>query len=80
MWSHQRQSQVVAALGREREAYQTAPVRGHEIDDLRSDFFRGNRQVAFILPVFIVNDNQNAPGADLLDRFGNGDEGHIASF
>ena len=37
----------------------------HEIDGLGSDPFRGECQVAFVLPVFIVDQNDHAPLADL---------------
>src|SRR6266545_3547699 len=76
MWSHQRQAQVVAPLRRQRETDEATAVGGHEIDDLRSNLLRGNGQIALVFPVFIIHHNQNAPGADLLDRFRDGDEGH----
>ena len=53
-----------------------AAVGRHEIDDFRGDLFGGDGQVAFVLAVFIVNDDQHAPGANFLDRFGNGSEWH----
>ena len=68
--THQRQTQVVAALRRQRQADQSAAVRRHEVDDLGRDFFGGNGEIAFILAVLIVHHDQDAPGADLLDGFG----------
>ena len=80
MGSHQRQTQLIAAIGRQCEADQAPAVRGHEVDDFRSDFFRRNRQVAFVLPVFIVYHHQDAPGPQILDSLRNGNEWHNIFF
>ena len=74
---HQRQAQVVAAGGGKAQADQAAPVRRHEIDDFRRDFLGRDGEIAFVLAVLVVNHHQDASGADLLNGFGNGREGHI---
>jgi len=62
------QVEFLAALFGEREADQAAPIFGHEIDGLRCDFFRRHGQIAFVFAVFIVNEDNHPPLADLLDR------------
>ena len=64
---HQGEAQGVAALRSEGEADESAAVGGHEIDDFGRDFFRGDGEVAFVFPVLIVDDDEHAAGADLLD-------------
>src|SRR5579883_1069079 len=80
MGSHQRQAQLVAAIARQCKADQPTAVRGHEVDDFWCDFFSGNRQVSFVFTVLIVHNNQDAPGAQLLDRLRNGNEWHNRVF
>ncbi len=73
---HQRQTQGIAALRRQRQADQPAPVRGHEVDDFGRDLLGGDGEIAFVFAVFVVDHDQHAPGADFLDRFRNGNKGH----
>ena len=49
----------------------------HEIDNLRSDFFSRANQIAFILAVFIVHDNDHAPFANVGASVRNGSECHL---
>ena len=65
---HLAQAELVAALRREAEADQPAAVRGHEVDRLRRDELRGDREVALVLAVVVVDDDDEAARADLLDR------------
>jgi hypothetical protein len=44
-------------------------MSGHEIDDFGRDLFGGDGEVPFVLPVLIVHHHQDAPGADLFNRF-----------
>ena len=74
MWRHKWQTQVIQTLAGKREADQAAPVRSHEIDNLRSDFFSGNSQVAFVLPILIVDHDQDTARTDLFNSFGDRDE------
>ena len=63
-----RRLELVAALRRQAEADQPAPVRRHERDRLRRDELRRDRQVALVLAVGVVDDDDEAPRADVLDR------------
>ena len=50
-------------------------MRGHEIDGLRRDLLRGHDEVAFVLAVRVIHDDDHAPGADVLDDAFDGIEG-----
>ena len=50
------------------------PCDGHEVDRVRRDELRGDRQVALVLAVLVVDDDDEAAGADLLDRLLDGGE------
>ena len=71
---HRLEAELVAALLGEREADQPAPVRRHEVDGLGGGELRRHHQVALVLAVLGVEDHHHAPGADLLDRVGDGGE------
>src|SRR5579883_542715 len=74
--THQRQAEGIAPLRRERQADEPAAVGRHEVDDLRRDLLGRDGEVALVFAVLVVHDHEDAAGADLLDGFGNGDEGH----
>ena len=69
---HGRQAQALAALARERQADQAAAEARHEIDGFRRDVLGGQHQVAFVLAVFLIDQDDHAAGAhvgdDGLDR------------
>ena len=69
---HRAQVELVAALRREREADQAAAVGGHEVDRLGRDELGGHREVALVLAVLVVADDDHPAGAHvvegLLDR------------
>ncbi len=65
---HGRQGECIGALGRERDADQATPVRGHEVDDLRGDLRGGTDEVALVLAVLVVSDDDHPAFADVLDR------------
>ena len=65
---HGPDAQVFKALFGHGQADQSAAVLGHEIDGFGRDFFGGQREVAFVLAIFVVDDHDHAAGADLLDR------------
>src|SRR5229473_2127634 len=71
--AHGTDAQVVEALLGHGEADQAASILGHEVDGFGSDLLGGERDVAFVLAVFVVDDDNHAAGADLLD--GSGDVG-----
>jgi hypothetical protein len=64
---HKRQMKLVAAVFGERQADQPARILRHEVDRLWRDFLGGQRQVAFVLAVFIVDEDNHASLADVFD-------------
>jgi len=46
---------MIGALLGERQADQAAAEAGHEIDGLRGHKLGGQRQIAFVLPVFVID-------------------------
>ena len=65
---HRAQAELVGALLGQAEADQAARVRRHEVDRLGRRELRGDRQVALVLAVRVVDDDDDAALADLLDR------------
>ena len=77
---HGRQAQALAAFAREGQADQAAAEARHEVDGLGRDMVRGDHEVAFVLAVFLIDEDHDAAGAqlghDVLDgRDGRGREG-----
>ena len=68
---------MVALFPGQCQADQAAAMRRHEVDDLRRNFLGSNRKIALILAIFIVDDDQDPPGANLLDSLRNADKRHI---
>ena len=68
---HQRQAQLAAALARQRQADQAAAVARHEVDVLGAHLGGGHDQVAFVLAILVVHDDDHAAlpdvGEDLVD-------------
>ena len=60
--------ELVAALGRQRQADQPAPLLGHEVDRLGRGELGRERQVALVLAVLVVAHDHHPPAADVLDR------------
>jgi hypothetical protein len=79
--SHRWQAQVFAALARQRQADQSAAETRHEVDGLGRDMVSRQHQVAFVLAIFFVDQDDHAPGAhlghDVFHR-GDGDGGRLA--
>ena len=71
---HGAQVELVAALLGEAEADQAAPVGGHEGDRLGRGELRRDREVALVLAVLVVHDDDEAAVPDLLDRLLDGRE------
>ena len=65
---HQRNLELVEPLRRHRQADQAAAVPRHEVDRLRRHLLRRDRQVALVLAILIVDDDDHLAGADRLDR------------
>ena len=62
-----RQVEFFDALGRQRETDQAAGMPGHEIDGLGRDLFGGDDQIAFIFPIFIVDQDDEFALFDVPD-------------
>ena len=60
---------MVAPLRGHGQADQSAAVPGHEIDRLGCYHLGGHGQVAFIFPVFIIDQDHHLPLPDLLNGF-----------
>src|SRR2546426_331172 len=65
---HHRDLELVQPLAGHRHADEAAAVLGHEVDRLRRDLVGGHHEIALVLAVLVVNDHEDAPLADLLDR------------
>ena len=79
---HQRQAQLLDALARQRQADQAAAVLGHEIDRLGRRHLRRDDEIALVLAVLVVDQDEHAAVArlldDLLDRRDDLDEAHVS--
>ena len=64
---HQGQIQLPCPLRCDRHADQATGFRGKEINDLWRGFLGGNDQVAFILTVLIIHQDDHAAGADVIE-------------
>ena len=65
---HQLQAQLLAALGRQRQADQPATLLRHEVDRLRRRELRRERQIALVLAVLVVAHDDHPALPDLLER------------
>jgi hypothetical protein len=66
---HQRQAQLAAALRGQREADEAAAETRHEVDVGGGDLLRGHHEVAFVLAILIVHDDDHAAGRDVGEDF-----------
>ena len=64
---HRLQPERVDALLGEREADQPAAVAGHEVDRVGGRHLRGDDEVALILAVVVVDEDEHPPVARLVD-------------
>ena len=71
---HHAQPELVAALAGEAGADQPAAVRRHEVDRLGRAELRGDREVALVLAILVVDHDHEAPGADVIQRTFDGGE------
>ena len=65
---HRRQLQALAALFGQREADQAAPEAGHEVDRLGRHVIGREDQVALVLAVFLVDEDDHAAGGEVGDE------------
>ncbi len=49
---------------------------GHEADVFSGDQLRRDDQVAFVLTVFVIDDDDELAGLEVGDRLGNGGKAH----
>ena len=66
---HRRQAKLTGTRLGDRQANQATRVRNHEIDGFRRDMLGGEHQIAFVFPIFFIDQNNHAPGAHLGDDF-----------
>jgi hypothetical protein len=62
---------ALAALAREREADQAAPVFGHEVDAVGTHVVGREHQIAFVLAIFFIDQDDHAAGCQLGNEVGN---------
>src|SRR6266699_5053923 len=65
---HHRKAELVAAALRQREADEPAPVGRHEVDVLGRDALGRDAEVALVLAILVVHEDDHAAGADLGER------------
>ncbi len=75
---HELESELVAASGRQREADPAPGLTGHEVHGFRRGELRGHDEVALVLTVLVVDDDDHLPGRDVLERLLDGREGLLA--
>ena len=66
---HQRQAQLIHPRTRHGKADQAARITRHEIDRIRGRELRGDHQIALILAVFIIHQDEHAPTARFFQQF-----------
>ncbi len=76
---HQRQFEQLTALAGHRHADQAAGEACHEVDVLGGDAFGGDDDVALVLAVLVIHEDDHLAGADVFDQFFSGIERHGAS-
>ncbi len=76
---HQRQVELPAPLLGQREADEAAGVAGHEVDRLGRDEVGGKHEVALVLAVLLVDEDDHAAGLEVGDDVGDRGERHRAS-
>src|SRR5450759_4394433 len=71
---HRRQIQLRAALRRERQADEATAFLGHEVDACGGGELRGHREVALVLAVLVVADDDHPALAQVVERIRDGRE------
>src|ERR1700682_5919198 len=66
---HERQAQLAAALARQGEADEAAPIARHEVHVLRTNAIRCHDEVAFIFAILVVHDHGHFTEAQVLEDF-----------
>ena len=68
--AHQRQAELLDPLAGQRQADQAARVAGHEVDRVGRRELRRDDQVALVLAVLVIDQDEHAAVARLLDQLG----------
>ncbi len=68
--AHQRQAEALAAVLRHGEADQPARMLGHEVDRIRGCELRRDHEVALVLAVLVIDQDEDPPCPRFLDNFG----------
>ncbi len=71
--------QLFAQLGRHGQADKATAVMGHKIDGLGRDKLGGHGQIAFILPVLVIHEDDHFPGLDISNGFLNCAQRHMSA-
>ena len=66
---HERQAQLAAALGGQRQADEAAAEARHEVDVFGAHLLRRHDEVAFVLAILVVHDHHHAAGGDVGEDF-----------
>ena len=64
---HHREAELFDALRREGKAHEPAPLLHHEVDGLGRHLLGGHDEIALVLPVFIVHQDDDPALPDILD-------------
>ncbi len=64
---------------RQRQADEPAAFAHHEVDVLGPHLLGGHDEIAFVLAVLVVDDDDHAARADFFEDFGNGREAHFCT-
>ena len=73
---HLLQAKLTTAIVGQGQANQAARVADHEVDGFRRDMLGRHDQVAFVLAIFLINQDDHAASLQLRDDFFNGGEAH----
>ncbi|KAF1053240.1 MAG: hypothetical protein GAK43_01527 [Stenotrophomonas maltophilia] len=76
---HQRQAQALATLTGHGHAHQTTGVLDHEIDVFGAGALGGHDQVAFVLAVFVIHEDDHLALTDVFYQFFDRVECHLAA-
>ena len=69
---HHGQAQMSHSFFRQGQADQTASMGRHEVDRFGRDLFGRHAEVAFVLAVLVIGEDDHAAAADLVNRFFDG--------
>jgi hypothetical protein len=61
------QLQLFHPFRRQRQANQAASMFSHEVDGLRRDLPGRHHEIAFVLPILIIDEDDELPFFDILD-------------